>query len=177
MVSMDEDRAAQRLRDRALGAVAAALTPGECAAMMTAGCGATGMSMGGIEPADLLDYTTDHDMFLDRTEPFFDRYMEWLPSTPGCIFAVHAIILTGRTLSFLAVLELLQRAGLGTVGALTDKIVDEVAGELSRSWNLAYCSDANAPVLSERLAHQLAFHAMARLCVIRDRDGIDPLPS
>jgi hypothetical protein len=57
-----------------------------------------------------------------------------------------------------------------------DRVVDEVAADMQRSWGLAYCTDANAPVLEDRIAHQLAFHAMARLCLIRDRDGQNPLP-
>jgi hypothetical protein len=57
-----------------------------------------------------------------------------------------------------------------------DRVADEVAADMQRSWGLAYCTDANAPVLEDRIAHQLAFHAMARLCLIRDRDGQNPLP-
>jgi hypothetical protein len=58
----------------------------------------------------------------------------------------------------------------------TDRVVDEVAADMQRSWGLAYCTDVNAPVLEDRIARQMTFHAMARLCHIRDRDGCDPLP-
>jgi hypothetical protein len=58
----------------------------------------------------------------------------------------------------------------------TDRVVDEVAADMQRSWGLAYCTDVNAPVLEDRIARQMTFHAMARLCLIRDRDGFDPLP-
>jgi hypothetical protein len=58
----------------------------------------------------------------------------------------------------------------------TDRVVDEVAADMQRSWGLAYCTDVNAPVLEDRIARQMTFHAMARLCLIRDRDGCDPLP-
>jgi hypothetical protein len=57
-----------------------------------------------------------------------------------------------------------------------DRVVDEVAADMQRSWDLAYCTDVNAPALEDRIARQMTFHAMARLCLIRDRDGSDPLP-
>ena len=57
-----------------------------------------------------------------------------------------------------------------------DRVVEEVAWDMQSSWGLAHCTDAAAPVLDHRLAVQLARHAMARLCLIRDREGFDPLP-
>lgn len=57
-----------------------------------------------------------------------------------------------------------------------DQVVAEVAADMHNSWGLAYCTDVNAPVLDDRVARQMARHAMARLCLIRDRDGTDPLP-
>jgi hypothetical protein len=113
MVSMDEDRAAQRLSDAALAAVAAALTPGERAEVLRAAEGWDLVpSTEGVDIADLLDYTTDHDMFLDRTEPFFARHMpDLLDGRYGTIYAMHALILLGQPLTIGAVLALLQRAG------------------------------------------------------------------
>jgi hypothetical protein len=58
----------------------------------------------------------------------------------------------------------------------SDRVADEVAADMQRSWGLAHCTEANAPVLGDSLARQLAFHAMARLCIIRDREGTDSLP-
>lgn len=54
-----------------------------------------------------------------------------------------------------------------------DRVVDEVAADMQRSWNLAHCSEAGAPALGDNLSRQLARHAIARLGLIRDRDGID----
>jgi hypothetical protein len=58
---------------------------------------------------------------------------------------------------------------------ITDGLVGEVAAELERSWGLAHCSEATAPVLPQGLARQLAMHALHRYHVIRQRDGADPL--
>jgi hypothetical protein len=57
-----------------------------------------------------------------------------------------------------------------------DHVVDEVAADMQRSWGLFHCSEASAPVLGDNLARSQARHAIARLCLIRDRDGSGPLP-
>ena len=57
-----------------------------------------------------------------------------------------------------------------------DRVVDEVAANLQRSWSLLHCSEATAPPLSDQFARSLARHAMGRLRIIRDRDGSEPLP-
>lgn len=54
-----------------------------------------------------------------------------------------------------------------------DRVVNEVAADMQRSWGLAHCSEAAAPALGDDLSRQLARHAIARLGLIRDRDGID----
>jgi hypothetical protein len=56
-----------------------------------------------------------------------------------------------------------------------DRVIDEVAADMQRSWGLAHCSEATAPPLDDNLARQLARHALARAGLIRDRDGVDPL--
>jgi hypothetical protein len=132
----------------------------------------------GAEVADVLDLTTDHDIFLDQTEVFGEQHDASLPDTPGLYIAEHALILLGQRLTVPAVMKLLQRAGLTGEAEdtlVTGAVVAEVVDELMRSWSLAECSQANAPVLDEARARQLAMHAMARLQVIRERDHIDPL--
>jgi hypothetical protein len=57
-----------------------------------------------------------------------------------------------------------------------DRVVDEVAANLQRSWSLLHCSEATAPPLSNLFARSLARHMMGRLRIIRDRDGSEPLP-
>jgi hypothetical protein len=52
--------------------------------------------MVGAEVADILEHTTDYDMFLQETEPVYARYADQLPRTPAVIFAMHALILTAR---------------------------------------------------------------------------------
>jgi hypothetical protein len=66
----------------------------------------------GAEVADVLDTTTDHDMFLDQTEPFFERFSDQVPQDVRLSAALHAIILLKRGLTPGRVIALLQRAGL-----------------------------------------------------------------
>lgn len=66
----------------------------------------------GADVADVLDLTSDYDMFLDRTEVFFERYADQVPDTPALIFAAHAVILLGRGLAPARVWSFLQRAGV-----------------------------------------------------------------
>ena len=70
----------------------------------------------GATVADVLDYTTDYDEFLDKTEPFFERFAGQLPDTGprshATITAVHAIILLGLELTPARVACFLQRAGV-----------------------------------------------------------------
>jgi hypothetical protein len=69
----------------------------------------------GAMVADVLDATVDHDMFLDKTEPFFERFSDQIPPYEGnyaAIFAVHAVIIMGLELSPARVAYFLQRAGV-----------------------------------------------------------------
>jgi hypothetical protein len=56
-----------------------------------------------------------------------------------------------------------------------DRVVDEVADQLQRSWNLAHCSDANVPALQLGVARALSRHAIHRLWAIGQRDGVTQL--
>lgn len=53
----------------------------------------------------------------------------------------------------------------------TEEIVAEVSEVLQRQAGLRHM-----PALTEQDARSLARHAMSRLCIIRDREGKDPLP-
>jgi hypothetical protein len=164
-------------RHAALMAVAHALTEAERSEFL-ARTSETYPRLRGAEVADVLDLTDDYDMFLDRTEPFFEKYADQTPDSPAVRFAAHVLILLGLNLTLPALLKLLQRAGVTGEPEnilIAGAVVAEVADEMIRSWGLAECSQANAPVLTEARARQLAMHAMARLQVIRDRDHIDPL--
>lgn len=68
--------------------------------------------LAGAEVADVLDLTTDYDMFLEKTEPFFEQYNDQLPRTPGNIYALHLLILLNREPSLGGVLAVLQKAGV-----------------------------------------------------------------
>jgi hypothetical protein len=56
-----------------------------------------------------------------------------------------------------------------------DRVVDEVAADMQRSWGLFHCSEATAPTLGDNLARSLSRHAIARLDLIRVRDGGESL--
>lgn len=68
----------------------------------------------GAGVADVLDLTTDHDMFLDKTEPFYEKFGGHLPEGAGhaTILAVHAIIILELELTPARVTCFLQRAGV-----------------------------------------------------------------
>jgi hypothetical protein len=66
----------------------------------------------GADVADVLDITTDHDMFLSRTEPFFERFGEQLPQDVRLSAAIHAVIILGEELTPARVIARLQRAGV-----------------------------------------------------------------
>jgi hypothetical protein len=166
-------------RDAALNAVAHALTMKERQQFLAA-VARQWPRLAGAHVNDVLEYTTDYDLFLGQTEPFFEEHDSQMPDGSGFAYVVaaHVLIILGRPLTMPAVLKLLQRAGV-TGGqedlVIRDFIIAEVADELARSYSLAHCSEPGH-VLDERIALQLARHAMSRLCTIRDRDHIDPLP-
>jgi hypothetical protein len=62
--------------------------------------------------ADILDLTTDHDFFLNLTEPFYEEHGPELPGSRGNTIAMHVLIILRRDLTVAAVTELLTRAGL-----------------------------------------------------------------
>jgi hypothetical protein len=64
-----------------------------------------------VTPADVLDYTTDYDEFLEQTEPFFSEHGDELPYGRAHTAVMHALILTGRKLTVDAVIALEQKAG------------------------------------------------------------------
>lgn len=169
-------RQAEEERHAALMAVAHSLTAAEREQFLAKASHWRGLPAG-ADVADVLDMTTDHDEFLDQTEPFYEAHTD-LPGMPGVIFALHVLIILGQKLTVPAVLRLLLRAGLldtAHEGEVRNLIVEEVADDLQRSWNLAHGTSATAPRLDDQMAAQLARHAIARLALIRDRDGIDPL--
>lgn len=98
-------------RDAALMAVAHSLTTAE-RVLFLGKVARDYPRLRGADVADVLDLTTDHDMFLDRTEPFFERFADQVPGTPALIFAVHLIILMGWGLTPARVWVVLQRAGV-----------------------------------------------------------------
>lgn len=67
----------------------------------------------GAQVADILDMTTDRDMFLGQTEPFFEKFADQLPGgvSYAASFAAHVVIILGRPLTPGRVIVLLQRAG------------------------------------------------------------------
>lgn len=94
-----------------LTAVAHALTAGEREQFLAKTSRWPGMD--GAEVADILDLTTDHDEFLDQTEPFFEMHGDELPDglNYAPLFAAHALIILGRPLTVRAVHALLVKAG------------------------------------------------------------------
>lgn len=98
-------------RHAALMAVASALTEGESTALLY-DIGNRWPHLHGATVADVLDYTTDYDMFLDQTEPFFEKFGGQLPQDVRLSAALHVIILLGRELTPGRVWSVLQRAGM-----------------------------------------------------------------
>jgi hypothetical protein len=70
--------------------------------------------LNGADVADVLELTADYDMFLDRTESFFERFEAQMPDGVHYAprFAAHVIILLGRELTPGRVWSFLQRAGV-----------------------------------------------------------------
>jgi len=70
--------------------------------------------MCGALVADILEYTSSYDQFLDQTEPFYELWGEQIPdclsSAPR--IAMHALILLGHPLNIGRVVALLQKAGV-----------------------------------------------------------------
>jgi hypothetical protein len=98
-------------RNSQLTAVAHALTEAE-RAMFLGKVARKYPRLDGAHVDDVLDITTDHDMFLDKTEPFYERFGAQLPETGAVTFALHVIILMGWTLTPGRVWSILQRAGV-----------------------------------------------------------------
>lgn len=73
--------------------------------------------LAGADVADVLDLTTGHDMFLDRTELFFEQSGSQLPEgvSYAPLLAAHLIILMGWGLTPARVWAVLQRAGVVAV--------------------------------------------------------------
>jgi hypothetical protein len=97
----------------ALMAVAHALTAAEREKFLAKTSRWRGMD--GADVADVLDMTVDHDMFLDTTEPFFEKFADQIPSYEGnhaALYAVHAVIILSQRLTPARVASLLQRAGV-----------------------------------------------------------------
>lgn len=70
--------------------------------------------MQGAQVADVLDTTADHDMFLDQTEPFFEKFGDQMPDglNYAPLYAAHVIIILGQKLDPARVAYRLQRAGV-----------------------------------------------------------------
>ena len=173
---MTPDQLRDRERHAALMAVASALTAAEREQFVAKVWLWPGMA--GADVADVLDLTVEHDEFLDKTEPFFEAHMAGLPDTPGNIFALHALIILDQRLTLSRVLKLLFRAGVLDTeyeAAVRNIVVEEVADDMSRAWDLSYCTEPNTPKITANQALLMARHAMSRLHTIRERDHIDPL--
>jgi len=66
----------------------------------------------GAKVADVLEHTTSYDMFLDKTEPFFEGHGPELPDGAPVTAVLHLLIILGRELTPLNVAKELLRAGL-----------------------------------------------------------------
>jgi hypothetical protein len=102
-------------RDAALMAVAHALSEAERQQLLVH-VAVKWPRLRGAGVADVLDLTTDHDMFLEQTEPFFAGPGRpggvIFPDSPAVLFAAHAVILLGRSLQPGYVTDILTRAGV-----------------------------------------------------------------
>jgi hypothetical protein len=70
--------------------------------------------LNGAGVADVLELTADHDMFLDRTEPFFTKFDAQMPGDVhyAPLYAAHYIILMDLELTPGRVWSVMQRAGV-----------------------------------------------------------------
>lgn len=146
---MTPDQAQGYERDAALMAVAHALTDAQSVECMHRFKDVTGLSPAGMTVADVLDCTTDHDMFLDQTEPFLERFARQMPQDVPLSAALHAVILLGKTLTPGRVIALLQRAGMTEVPRYPEVEVGLRVRE-SDLGGVAQVSDANHLVLKAR---------------------------
>jgi hypothetical protein len=174
---MTPDQLRGRERHAALMAVAHALTAAEREQFVAKVWLWPGMA--GADVADILDLTVEHDEFLDKTEPFYAQLAPGaVPAGPALIFALHALIILDQRLTLSRVLKLLFRAGVLDTeyeAAVRNIVVEEVADDMSRAWDLSYCTEPNTPKITANQALLMARHAMSRLHTIRERDHIDPL--
>jgi hypothetical protein len=113
---MTPDQMHQAERHASLTAVAHALTAFETGRFLAA-VHVLYPRLRGAGVADVLDLTTDHDMFLAETESFFEQYGEQLhrqmdASSEAPRAAAHALILLGRPLTVENVTALLTKAGV-----------------------------------------------------------------
>lgn len=141
---MNAELQEQAERDAALTAVAHALTEDEAMTLLR-DVGNLYPHLHGATVADVLDCTTDHDMFLDQTEPFLERFSGQLPQDVRLSAAMHAIILLHRELTPGRVIALLQRAGMTAVPRYP-----EVEASLLAYANFSRDYDVNHLVLKAR---------------------------
>lgn len=90
------DRMTREQRDRndkALSAVARAVTDGGGEARFLHVTGERWPRLRGAQVADVLEMTVDRDMFLPITEPFFEAHEAELPPVPAVLYALHALII------------------------------------------------------------------------------------
>lgn len=66
----------------------------------------------GAEPADVLELTTSHDMFLAQTEPFWEEHAAELPDGAPVTAVLHALIILGAELTVENLTRMLTAAGL-----------------------------------------------------------------
>jgi hypothetical protein len=110
---MTPDQMQDAEREAALLAVAHSLTEAERVLFL----GRVARSyprLNGADVADVLELTVDHDMFLDQTEPFFERFGDQLPDGVNYapVFVAHVIILLKRKLTPGRAWSVMQRAGV-----------------------------------------------------------------
>jgi hypothetical protein len=157
-------------RHAALMAVAHALTADERASLL-GNAVRRYPGLDGAEVADVLDLTTDHDKFLDVTEPFLERYSDQLPQDVRLNAAMHAIVLLGLKLTPGRLVSLLQRAGLAEAPRYPEVEVGLRAYEREEPAD-ASVTDANSVMLRARAEQGLRAAGVPESEITEFRDSV-----
>lgn len=159
-------------RHAALMAIQGALTEYERVLFMgTAIRRWPGFESEGTSPADVLDYTTNYDEFLDETEPFLERYGAQLPQDVRLSAAMHAIVLLRLKLTPGRLIALLQRAGLAEAPRYPEVEVGLLAYAREEPAD-ASVTDANSIMVRARAEQGLRAHGVPESEITEFRNSV-----
>lgn len=128
----------------------------------------------GAEVADVLDLTSDHDMFLDQTEPFFERFEAQMPDDVhyAPLYAAHVIILMGWQLTPGRVWFIMQRAGVVDAPRFPEVEAGLVARLDPHEGNPGFPLDLNHLVLKAKAEQGMRAAGIPEDVITEFREGV-----